>query len=96
MAAPHDDATGAASFVPEFSVSQPQWGSRGPARSLTATGVEGDLGASYTVYETNWNCAECKGGEPITSKPDRDHSAHTRAPIKRTALIDGCSGWTRI
>jgi len=23
--------------------------------------VEGELGASYTVYATNWKCGECKG-----------------------------------
>ena len=57
----------AANFVPEVTVSGDQWGLTGPARKMIPVATEGPLGASYTVYEKNWTCADC-GHENYASK----------------------------
>ena len=46
-------------FHPATSLLADAWGS-GPSRDLTAVGITGPVGATTTVYETNWKCGDCK------------------------------------
>ena len=68
----------AANFVPEVTVSGDQWGLTGPARKMIPVATEGPLGASYTVYEKNWTCADC-GHENYASKA-RCHRCRAHRP----------------
>ena len=45
-------------WFPKQSIMPDSWKS-GPSRDLTAVSVEGPIGASSTVYETNWKCPDC-------------------------------------
>ena len=61
---------------PSLSIHQKQWGNKGPARAATAMRVAGPIGASYTVFETNWKCADCDGENYASKK----RCARCRAP----------------
>jgi len=76
-----------AAFVPDVSVMKTSWGSHGPSRELTAIGVGGEVGASYTVYATNWKCGDCKAD----NYPSRNRCHRCRAP-KAKALEGSESG----
>jgi hypothetical protein len=53
----------------------------GLPRKLTAVGVVGEIGASYTVYEKNWICSDC-GSENYARRPRclRCRAAKVQAP----------------